>query len=494
MIVFAAVVRFAALHERTIHIDEGMGMRASQEALQGTWKFYPANGHGPTLFYAGAAVRALFGDSLPAARSLTAIAGIAMIAFLFFVLRKDLGFFGSMILVTALGFSSGMTFYNVYFIHESLFLLFTTCAYLSARSWFVHGRAAAVGGFFTSLALMYATKETAILTVAAWVAAAAITWFFFRRTTKKKSALFPSVGVILTALCLAVFTHLILFSSFFRNPQGIIDSITAPLHWAERAQVMHARPFMYFLSLLSIHEFALVLSAAILLIIITKKKKWTAELSFIALWFLFITAFYSIISYKTPWCTPNIILPLALFVSFASAKAWFSLSKNGRGILLIVFSFLLLLGAGRMVEDVFLHPDRELSRDYAYLQSNEGLRTMISMLRDFSLIDGRGEFMPMQVLGQSDELIYILTDRYDRSFQPFTAGLPVYVNYLNDADATLQLLRESSPEPYIRLIFTYIQHVNQIDVFVMQSLWDEYRQSAAFVAPSGMDGEAYDYR
>lgn len=494
LLVLATSVRFAALDRRTIHIDEGMGIRAAESALIGEWKFYPANGHGPTFFYAGAVVRMFFGDSLPAARALTATACIAMIGMLFFVLRKDLGAVGSLLLTASLGFSSGMTFYSVYFIHESLFLLFTACAYLSARSWFVKKRAAAVGGFFMSLALMYATKETAILTVASWVIAAAATWFFFVRTTKKKSALFPSAGIVVTGICLALFTHIIFFSSFFQNTQGIIDSFTAPFHWAERAQVMHGRPFAYFLSLLSIHEFSLLIAAVILAAIVTMKRKWTGELFFLALWFVIITLFYSVISYKTPWCIPNMILPLALFVAFALSAAWQALKERGKMILGITLGILFFSGVARMTEDVFLHPDREQPYDYAYLQSDDSLRAMIDTLHKLSVFDGRREYMPLQMIGTGDELLYVLTDRFDRSYSPFTPNLPVYVNYQNDAEEFAAQLSASSDQPYVRLIYTYIQHVNQVDLFVRQSLWDEYRMSGQFVAPQGMDGEAYDYR
>ncbi len=489
----AAVVRIAALDERTIHIDEGMGLRASELALEGEWKFYPKNGHGPTLFYAGAVVRMIAGDDLVAARGLTVAAGVLMIGLLLFFLRRDLSVAGLATIAAGLGLSSGMTFYHAYFIHESLFLLFTACAYLAGRAWILRRNAFGFLGCAVSLVLMYATKETAVLTAFSWVVSLWCASFFAKRSTKH-IAFFPSAPVLAAALLAAAALHLLLFSSFFTNPQGMLDSITAPFHWAERASVMHGKPFSYFLILLAVHEFALLAIGALLAVLVTVKRKWNAELVFLAAWFFTITLVYSLISYKTPWCIPNMILPLSLFAGVAADRTVTSLGRSGRRVLFVSLCVIFLAGSVRMARDVFVHPDRAGAHDYAYLQSGESLRIMIDIMEELSALDGRGREMPLQIIGQGDELLHVLTDRYERGYGPFRPGLPLYVNYQHAADDLASLLLGSSDVPYVRLTFTYIQHVNQIDLFVAQPLWERYRQSAAFVASPRREGEVHDYR
>ncbi len=130
--------------------------------------------------------------------------------------------------------------------------------------------------------------------------------------------------------------------------------------------------------------------------------------------------------------------------------------------------------------------------DYAYLQSNESLKTMTTILHDLSLLRG-GASMPLQIIGTSDELLYVLTEPYDHSFEPFQAGKPVYINYQNDIENMRSKLLISSI-PYVRLIFTYVQHVNSVDVFVQEPLWNEYLAMHPEYAAHKNNADEYDFQ
>ena len=91
LIVFACVfgaarfLRFYALGARTIHIDEGMGLRFGQLFYDGMWRYNPYNSHGPIYFMYASIVYGLFGDSLIAAR-----AAICLVSLLWLVMLLKL--------------------------------------------------------------------------------------------------------------------------------------------------------------------------------------------------------------------------------------------------------------------------------------------------------------------------------------------------------------------------------------------------------------------
>lgn len=465
----ALLLRFIILDARTIHIDEGMGLRASALFWEGLWQYSPANGHGPTLFILGALLKATTGLTIITARAAMVIVTMLAIGMLAAYLRSRVSFPALIVLLLSLGLSSGMTFFSAYFIHEMLFILFTVMAYCAMDAWWEKKRGALLIAALSSCVLMYATKETAILTWAAWIIATCVL-LFDEPDLWKHVRTFPW-RIFFLGLLLAGCLWIILFSGGFRSPEGVKDALQALMKWSERASVMHHRPFWYFGALLLAHEFPLVLGASALAAGLFHQDLWNRKLTWVAVWWVSIFFIYSIIPYKTPWCIPNIILPLGIFMTFGFDVLW---RRNPRAHHILAFVTALLVGMQCVItwNDTFVHPDEEGTLTYAYLQSNQNLTKMTNILHDLSLLRG-GSAMPMQIIGNADELLYVLTEPYNRSFEPFQAGLPVYINYQHSFEEARNLLAASGTA-YVRLIFTYIQNVNSIDVFVEQSLWHAY--------------------
>src|SRR3989344_7615582 len=115
LIVLVISLRWPALTARTVHIDEGMGIRASELVLAGDWHYSPHNGHGPTLFYLGAVVRKVVGVKLAFFRAITAVTFLLGLFILMWFYRRTLGWGGEILILIGLGLSSGGLFFRAYF-------------------------------------------------------------------------------------------------------------------------------------------------------------------------------------------------------------------------------------------------------------------------------------------------------------------------------------------------------------------------------------------
>lgn len=468
-----AFIQLLALPARTIHIDEGMGIRAAELMLSGNYKYSPYNGHGPTLFLMGSLIRNGFGTNILFFRALTAFFMLFSLSILWLIYRAELKNIGVILLLAGLGFSSGMLFFSAYFIHESLFILLTILTLASIERFFKTKKGLWLAFFVPCFSLMYMTKETALFTYAAWfIAGMAV--LIFNKSFKKskelltiKNALFLILGFVLS-----IVLYFLLFGKS-------LDLFKSPLLWlVERGAKMHIRPWYYFIVLLILHESFLLVSGAVAAFFLTIKKQWKLKQLFFFLWFLAILILYSAIPYKTPWLILNIILPLGIFIAFGFSEIY----KKANKILLISFFIVLfLISLTCLYCDNFLHPDRAKTYDYAYLQSGNGLNEFINIIEGISVLDQK-EPLKIQIIGNGDELLYVLTEKYNRSYEPFIPGLPVYINYLHSAQEMKKLL-SGTGQKYVFLKFTYFTPGPEINLFIREDKWNAYKSSSDFIKP-----------
>ncbi len=158
----------------------------------------------------------------------------------------------------------------------------------------------------------------------------------------------------------------------------------------------------------------------------------------------------------------NLILPLGLFIAFAGAKVF----QAKKWWLLI--GLLFLVGSYQLVADNFLHPNRALTWDYAYLQSGTDFEHLVLALHSLP--------QPLQIIGLTDELLYVETEDLDRRFEPFTPGLPVYLNYQHSFQAMLNLLG-SDQNNYVHLVYQYFEPGPVIDLLVRKDVIHDLNQS-----------------
>lgn len=132
----AIVLRFIALGTKPFHHDEGVnGWFLTTLFRDGTYKYDPANYHGPTLYYISLAFTKAFGlETLPVRWSV-AIWGVFMVVLAFW-LRRYIGKTGSLFAALLLALSPGMVFISRYFIHE-IFFVFLALAIVVAIVQFI---------------------------------------------------------------------------------------------------------------------------------------------------------------------------------------------------------------------------------------------------------------------------------------------------------------------------------------------------------------------
>jgi uncharacterized protein (TIGR03663 family) len=284
-----------------------------------------------------------------------ALFGIATVA-LVFTLRRNLGTIATLTAALLLAISPGAVYLSRYFIHETLFVFFTLGIVVAALKYFEdpHPIYLILGAL--SAALLFATKETAMISAAVLVIALAMTsayyWFWRQsfagsRATKKKKGSEPAGEVddrsfmeraggparltlwLVIAIAIFVAVYILFYSSFFTNyPQGVYDSLKTFEFWTKTGKEAHKHPMAtYFWWLLLQESPLLVLGTIGAALAVLKPAKSFAL--FAALWAFGLIAAYSLIAYKTPWLGLNFILPLALVSGGAVEWLYEQLSAFG---------------------------------------------------------------------------------------------------------------------------------------------------------------------
>jgi Predicted membrane-bound mannosyltransferase len=132
----ATGLRFVVLGLKPFHHDEGVnGWFLTTLFRDGTYKYDPANYHGPTLYYISLAFTKVFGLQTLPLRWSVAVWGVLMVVLIFW-LRKYIGKVGSLFAALLLALSPGMVFISRYFIHE-IFFVFLALAVVVAVVQFI---------------------------------------------------------------------------------------------------------------------------------------------------------------------------------------------------------------------------------------------------------------------------------------------------------------------------------------------------------------------
>jgi uncharacterized protein (TIGR03663 family) len=352
ILLIAAFLRLYDLNLVPLHHDEGVnGNFLVRLVREGAYHYDPANYHGPTLYYFAAifpwVLRTLFGPNAQnnyglttvAIRCIPALFGIATVG-LVLTLRRNLGTIATLSAALLLAISPGAVYLSRYFIHETLFVFFTLGIVVASLKYYKDPHPVYLIVAALSAALLFATKETAMISAAVLVIALVLErvyrWFEKRsvgggRSGRKRNRVSGSGGdedtrdflervggpttlAIWLVIAFVVFiaVNLLFYSSFFTNyPQGVYDSLKTFQFWTKTGKESHVHPFSTYVWWLLLQESPLLILGAIgaMLVVLRPTKSFAL---FSALWAFGLMAAYSLIAYKTPWLTLNFILPLAL--------------------------------------------------------------------------------------------------------------------------------------------------------------------------------------
>jgi uncharacterized protein (TIGR03663 family) len=340
LLIFAGALAFRLpkLDTRPLHNDEAVNAVKVAELWQDhQYRYDPDEYHGPTLHYTTLPFLSLSSakgsdDLKDQTFRLAPVffgAGLVLLLLLF---HDAIGRPAVAWAALFIAISPAMVFYSRYFIHEMLLVFFTALtlgagwrySQTLSKSWAVATGVAA--------GLMFATKETFVLSLAAMGAAG----FFTIWWSRPSGALAASFRSFLTArwrdVALALIgtfvVWLLFFSSFFTHFHGLLDSVLTYFPWLKRAagHSPHLHPWYFYLQRLGwFHPVkgpawseGLILALAVFGAVASfiGKKPF---LRFIALYTIILTVIYSAITYKTPWCLLNFYLGMILLAGVGAA-------------------------------------------------------------------------------------------------------------------------------------------------------------------------------
>lgn len=416
--ILAAFLRFYNLNLVPLHHDEGVnGNFLVRLIREGTFRYDPENYHGPTLYYFSAIIpwttRLLFGSETGETyglttfniRLVTVLFGLATIA-LVFLLRRRLGTLATLAAGLMLAISPGAVYLSRYFIHEALFVFFTFAIVVAAVLFYDERKPSHLIPAGAAAALLFATKETAMISAGVLIIALGITLVYVRLnrkpsvpTTSKRSRTRSSKGRLETVInemggtasvgTFALFAaltfvavYLVFYSSFFSNSQGIYDSFKTFAVWTKTGRMAHVHPPSMYLGWLVKQESPLLFLGAVGAVLVVLKPKNSFAL-FSALWAFGLIAAYSLIPYKTPWLMLNFVVPLALISGYA-IQAIYELDRGQFRLIAAILFVATCISLYQSIDLNFVNYDNDKPQ-YVYVYAHTK-RTTLDLVNEIDRI------------------------------------------------------------------------------------------------------------
>jgi uncharacterized protein (TIGR03663 family) len=407
-----------------LHHDEGVnGYFLVHLFRDYVYRYDPANYHGPTLYYFALPSAYLFGLTTFAIRMVTAAFGVATV-WLALKLRSHLGYPAALIAASLIAVSPGAVYLSRYFIHETLFVFFTLAMVTAALRYHDEPARSHLVIVAVWAALLFATKETALISAAVLLAAFPVAAVYIRlraraqpepSTPSQASNQVPLIvggngnltvlnrrGIrklvahwITPAACFVLISGL-LYSSFLSNPRGVVDALRTVEFWIRTGRSEHTHAWYQYLGWLWQEESPLLVLGAIGAVVAV----WRADSRFgiaAALWATGLILAYSILPYKTPWLTLNFIIPIALVGSYGVI----AISKGFGAVWRRLFAGALVLAAlailaYRSVSLSFYHYDDE-SYAYVYGHTRREFLSLVQKVDDLAGQSGKGRDISIAV-------------------------------------------------------------------------------------------------
>jgi uncharacterized protein (TIGR03663 family) len=396
---------------KPLHHDEGVNaFFLGRLFRQGIYQYDPANYHGPTLYYFALLVSSVIEIfSRPndlttiAIRLVPALFGIATVALLL-DLRKQLGDIGVLFAAALVAVSPAAVYFSRDFIHEPLLVFFTLAVPVAVLRYRDTLKPTYLMLASAAAALMFATKETAVISAVVLLLALLGTFLCSggrnlvtadAEESKPDSGLLPRGGglrraMLLWLLAAVVFSalYVLFYSSFLTDSSGIYRGIETFGYWVRTGSQQHRAPWYTYLRWMGQADLPiLALSIAGTVLALWRRRDRFAL--FVGLWAFGLLAAYSLLPYKTPWLTLNYIVPMAVASGYAVQAAWDWVRQlaNARfAQLMLALIALILVGSltRSIALNFFRYDDARLP--YVYMQTR---RECISLVEEINAIASR---------------------------------------------------------------------------------------------------------
>jgi uncharacterized protein (TIGR03663 family) len=397
-----------------------------------------------------------------------------------------------------------MVFYSRYFIHEMLLVFFTVL--LLGSLWRYHQTCSAAWSMLAgaSVGLMYATKETFVITIAALIFAAIGTMWVGRARRSARAASVPDTSENQTTECaqfdpgirhshlilfalFALVIWLLFFSSFFTNFAGLADSIRTYLPWLKRAggHSPHIHPWYFYLERLAwfhptkspVWTEGFILALAIIGAFVAFHRKQPLPMS-IAIYTIILTAAYSAISYKTPWCLLSFLFGMILLAGIGASALVDKFSNCVARILmtiaLLAFTAQLTHQSCRANFDPKFLADRR--NPYVYSQTVPDLLNLVDKVKSVAAISDHRFETVVKVIAPGGD--YWPLPWYLRRFKnvgwyekiPADPYAPIMIVGA-ELDARFD---EKSDKKWIMVGYTELRPQKFLELYVEAELWKKY--------------------
>ena len=487
----AAAFRFPQLAARPMHADEAVNADKLGTLLeQGRYEYSAVEFHGPTLYYAALAVARLHGLTdyrelnEITLRAVPAVIGVLLVLAHFWLIPY-LGLPAAACAALFTAVSPAMVYYSRYFIHEMLLLFFTFCAMLAVFAYVRRlsaGWALAAGALF---GLMYATKETWIIAAACMLLAGLIGSVLggadpLVRTGRPRPAVAatsPAGAHALLAVLAFVAVAILLLSSFFTHPRGIIDSVLAyRTYFARGAGVntVHVHPWYFYFVCLRFE----VLIVALALVGLAVSRTGMAR--FVAIYTVLMVVVYCAIPYKAPW---NVLSSLHGMILLAGiGVAWIAGHVSKLVAVALLGIGVAQLGWQARADSFQLASDPR--NPWVYAHTGTDVFLIVKQIEALAAVNPAGFAMPIQIFTRENlwPLPWYLR-RYSHvrwwNGVSDTAELaPVILATPDMEPALLHRIYEVPPpgrrEMYVNMFPRYVELRPRVEVrgYVAKSLWD----------------------
>jgi uncharacterized protein (TIGR03663 family) len=394
IVLLALLFRTVLLDIKPAHFDEGVnGWFVDQLQSTGLFRYDPENYHGPLHFYVLFISQTLFGRNLWALRLPIVLVSVASV---WMALKYDrfVGRRTARLAALALAVSPGMVFYGRYSIHESWLVLFLILLFWGLAGLWRFGRRRYLWATATALVGMVMTKETYLIHWICALLALGCLWLYARAAPAaefpyRQQRTWNRIDVWRVAAC-GVALIVFFFSGNLHDFSLLKGLYQTYALWIATGSEGHGheKEWYYWFKLFWRYEW--VLLAGLAASVFTALPRVNPLIRLLAIYGCGTVAAYSLVSYKTPWCTISIAWP------FAFLFGW--LVSRFRGAAFYGLAALALIAAsGRAVWLNFYHYTDE-DEPYVYVQTFEDINKLTGPLfeavrRDPAHYHLRGSFI-----------------------------------------------------------------------------------------------------
>ncbi|MDQ3713016.1 MAG: TIGR03663 family protein [Acidobacteriota bacterium] len=270
-----------------------------------------------------------------------------------------------------------------------------------------------------SAILLFATKETAFITIGTMLMACVcvwlwrkiykavvsqpkenelepvkLTWATFRERLGTSSDL---LLIIVAAVFVFAYVGILFFSSFFTYLEGVKKAFEAYAIWTKTGSKDHTQngSLAYVKWLLKIESPILILSSVGFLVALLKANHRFAL--FAGFWAFGLFLAYTIIPYKTPWLAISFTLPMCVIAGYGINELIVSryiLLKIAGGILTIIGVGVL----GYQTYDLNFQKYDDDSMPYVYAHTRRGFHNLINEIERYAEKSGKGKDASVEVV------------------------------------------------------------------------------------------------